>query len=102
MELIRPFVILVLECIGETSGGGGEELDGDVRREHVHSHVGFGGRVRVRRVGQHGQFHQTSRHIRTLCQVLPMLAQSAAAATVVRGGSSSLISLFSFVAFFLP
>lgn len=54
------FLFPVVECIGETSGGVGEELDGDVCGERVHSHVGSGRRIRVRRVGQYGQFHQTS------------------------------------------
>jgi hypothetical protein len=48
------------------------ELDGDVRGEHVHSGVGDGGRLRARRLGQHGQLRQADQHVRALRQVLPV------------------------------
>jgi hypothetical protein len=48
------------------------ELDRDVPGEPVHRGVGAGGRLRHRRMGQHGQLRQADRHVRALRQVLPV------------------------------
>lgn len=61
------------------------ELDRNVRREHLHSGLGFGGGVRVRGMGQRNQFHQTSGYVRAFRQVLPVQAAQAGGASAARG-----------------
>ncbi|VAH81900.1 unnamed protein product [Triticum turgidum subsp. durum] len=48
------------------------ELDGDVRAQRLHRGVGVRGRLRARRLGQHGQLHPPDQHLRPLRQVLPV------------------------------
>lgn len=72
------------ECGGEATVLPAE-LDGDVRAQHVHRGVGAGGRLRARRLGQHGQLHQADRHVRAVRQVLPVPQAACAGGRAVTG-----------------
>ncbi|VFQ89342.1 unnamed protein product [Cuscuta campestris] len=61
------------ECGGKASVLSAK-LDGHVSSEHLHSGLDHGRGLWFRRLGQHHQFHQASRHIWSFRQVLPMQA----------------------------
>jgi hypothetical protein len=56
-------------------------VDGHVHHQRVRGGVGAGGRLRLRRLGQHDQLRPPDRHVRPLHQVLPVPAAAAAART---------------------
>ena len=47
--------------------------------------MGAGGRLRARRLGQHGQLHQADRHVRAVRQVLPVPQAAGAGGRAVTG-----------------
>jgi hypothetical protein len=53
-------------------------VDGRVHHQRVRGGVGAGGRLRLRRLGQHDQLRPPDRHVRPLHQVLPVPAAAAA------------------------
>lgn len=67
---------LLSECATAERGGAAaavrRAMDGDVRDQHVRGGVGAGGRLRLRRLGEHDQLRSPDRLLRPLHQVLPV------------------------------
>lgn len=72
--------MLLILMISSAAGRGGAApaaggaVDGHVHDQRVRGGVGAGGRLRLRRLGQHDQLRAPDRHLRPLHQVLPVPA----------------------------
>lgn len=79
MLFLTMFEFVGAERDGAAAAAAGA-LDGRVHDQRVRGGVGAGGRLRLRRLGEHDQLRPPDRHLRPLHQVLPVPAATTAPA----------------------
>lgn len=78
MLFLTMFEFVGAERDGAAAAAAGA-LDGRVHDQRVRGGVGAGGRLRLRRLGEHDKLRPPDRHLRPLHQVLPVPAATAPA-----------------------